>query len=66
MSGFIVDDLEEQYAEEFYKNLPPLVASGEIQYAEDVYHGLESVGDVMLAVQKGLNKAKAVIHVADD
>lgn len=66
LSGFIIFRLEAKYRDEFYKTLPPLVASGEIKYAEDIYNGLDKVGDVVLAVQKGTNKAKAVVHVADD
>ncbi|KAH9479936.1 Zinc-type alcohol dehydrogenase-like protein PB24D3.08c [Psilocybe cubensis] len=66
ISGFIIFRLEAKYREEFYKVLPPLVASGEIKYSEDVYNGLDKVGDVILAVQKGTNKAKAVVHVADE
>jgi len=66
MNGFIVFRLEGKYNDDFYKTLPPLVASGQIKHKEDVYNGLQSVGDVILAVQKGRNKAKAVIHVADE
>ncbi|KAF4617604.1 hypothetical protein D9613_006281 [Agrocybe pediades] len=66
MHGFIVSRLHAKYDDEFYKTLPPLVASGKIKHREDVWNGLESVGDVMLAVQKGTNKAKAVVHVADE
>lgn len=66
MHGFIVFRLEHKYREEFYKVLPPLVASGKIKYKEDVTSGLEKVGDVILAVQKGLNEGKAIVHVADD
>jgi len=64
--GFVVFRLEPKWNDEFFKTVPPLVASGKIKYREDVSQGLESVGDVILAVQKGTNKAKAIIHVADD
>ena len=66
MHGFIVTRLEEKHGAAFFAEIPPKVASGEIKYREDIYNGLESVGDVILAVQKGMNKAKAVIHVADE
>lgn len=65
MNGFIVSDLAPKWANEFNKVIPSKVASGEIKYREDIYHGLERVGEVILAVQKGKNKAKAVVHVAD-
>ncbi len=65
MNGFIVFDLAPKWEDEFNKVIPQRVASGDIKYREDKYQGLELVGDVILAVQKGLNKAKAVVHVAD-
>ena len=46
--------------------MTPLVASGEIKYREEVTEGLDQVGDVVLAVQKGENRAKAVVQVAID
>ncbi|PPQ64885.1 hypothetical protein CVT26_002603 [Gymnopilus dilepis] len=64
--GFIMDRLQPKWEEEFNKVLPPLVASGQIKDKEHVYEGLESVGEAILAVQKGMNKGKAVVHVADD
>lgn len=64
--GFIVIRLERKYDNEFYEVLPPLVASGQIKHKEEITPGLEKVGDVILSVQKGLNKAKAIVHVADD
>jgi len=66
MNGFIVWRLSKKYSEEFYATVPPMLASGELKYTEEVTKGLEKVGDVILAVQKGTNKAKAVIKVADD
>jgi len=63
--GFIVFRLIGKYLNEFYATVPEKLAKGEIKYREDVSHGLDKVGDVILAVQKGTNKAKAVIHVAD-
>jgi NADPH-dependent curcumin reductase CurA len=66
MHGFIVSRLEEKWSAAFFAEIPPKVASGEIKHREEIYNGLESVGDAILAVQKGTNKAKAVIHVADE
>jgi NADPH-dependent curcumin reductase CurA len=65
MSGFNVDDLATKWEKDFQATIPPLVASGEIKYSEHVWNGLDKVGEVILAVQKGENKAKAVVHVAD-
>ncbi|KAF8157829.1 alcohol dehydrogenase [Crassisporium funariophilum] len=65
MHGFIVHRLEHKYLEEFYNVMTPKVVSGQIKHREDVYSGLDKAGDVILAVQQGKNKSKAVIHVAD-
>ncbi|KAJ6549687.1 alcohol dehydrogenase [Mycena capillaripes] len=45
---------------------PPKLASGELKYAEEITTGLDKVGEVILAVQKGTNKAKAVVVVAEE
>jgi len=37
-----------------------------LKYKEQKWKGLEEVGNVILAVQKGENTAKAVVIVADD
>lgn len=66
MHGFIVSRLEHKYDQRFYQEIPKLVAEGKLKYREHVYEGLKSVGDAILAVQKGENKAKAVIKVADE
>ena len=63
--GFIVQRSLGKYHNEFHATIPDKLVKGEIKYTEDVSHGLDKVGDVILAVQKGTNKAKAVIHVAD-
>ncbi|KAF8881861.1 hypothetical protein BD779DRAFT_1675206 [Infundibulicybe gibba] len=65
ISGFLVYNFQAKYEEEFYATFPKRLASGELKYTEEVTKGLDKVGDVMLAVQKGTNKAKAVILVAD-
>ncbi|KAJ7777710.1 alcohol dehydrogenase [Mycena maculata] len=64
--GILVTRLIPKYGAEFYATVPPQLASGEIKYTEEVTRGLEAVGDVILGVQKGTNKAKAVIVVADE
>lgn len=60
-----MSNLEQKWREEFFATIPPLVASGEIKHREDVLNGLDKVGEGLLSVQKGTNKAKLVIHVAD-
>ncbi|KAF9464072.1 hypothetical protein BDZ94DRAFT_1257474 [Collybia nuda] len=66
MHGFIVFRLEEKYIEEFYATVPAKLASGEIKYTEEIVRGLDAVGEAMLSVQKGTNKAKLVVVVADE
>lgn len=46
--------------------MPAKIASGEMKYLEDRSYGLESVGDAILAVQKGTNFGKKVVIVAED
>ena len=65
MNGFIIFNLEPKYNAEFYATIPGKLASGELKYTEEVTKGLDKVGDVIVAVQKGTNKAKAVIEVAE-
>ena len=65
MRGFVFARSFQKYFHEFYAIVPDKLAKGELKYKEDVSSGLDKVGDVILAVQKGTNKAKAIIHVAD-
>ncbi|KAJ7622002.1 hypothetical protein DFH06DRAFT_1143404 [Mycena polygramma] len=64
--GFLVRHLRPKHTAGFRAELVPKIASGEIKYTEDVTRGLDKVGDVLLAVQKGTNTGKAVIVVADE
>jgi NADPH-dependent curcumin reductase CurA len=66
ISGFIVYRLFSKFLAQFSAEMPARVASGEIKYREHVYDGLANSGEAILAVQKGQNTAKAVIHVADE
>ena len=66
MTGFIVFQLQDKYEEEFYSVVPHKLAINELKYMEDVAEGLEKAGEVLLAVQRGWNKGKAVIKVAEE
>jgi NADPH-dependent curcumin reductase CurA len=66
MHGIVVSRLQPKYDEEFYATVPAKIVTGEIKYREEVSRGLDKVGDVMLSVQKGTNKAKAVIIAANE
>ncbi|KAJ7470112.1 hypothetical protein B0H11DRAFT_2041456 [Mycena galericulata] len=64
--GILIFRLADKYEDEFFATIQPKLASGEIKYKEEVSRGLDKVGDVILGVQKGTNKAKAVIIVAEE
>ncbi|KAJ7119361.1 hypothetical protein C8R43DRAFT_1035354 [Mycena crocata] len=64
--GILVFRLQPKYDAEFYATIPDKLASGELKYAEEITKGLDKAGDVILAVQEGRNKAKAVILVAEE
>ncbi|KAJ6521131.1 hypothetical protein B0H19DRAFT_951868 [Mycena capillaripes] len=64
--GIFVVPLLLKYGAEFYATIPPKLASGEIEYSEEITKGLDKIGDVILAVQKGTNKAKAVVVIAEE
>ncbi|KAF8996531.1 alcohol dehydrogenase [Cyathus striatus] len=65
INGFIVHRLYPKYETQFYDEVPKLLAEGQLKYREHVWEGLDKAGEAILAVQKGLNKAKAVVKVAD-
>ncbi|KXN83392.1 Zinc-type alcohol dehydrogenase-like protein PB24D3.08c [Leucoagaricus sp. SymC.cos] len=64
--GFIVIRLEAEYDEEFYEVMPKAIAEGKIKWREEVWEGIDKVGDAILAIQKGENKAKTVVRVASE
>jgi NADPH-dependent curcumin reductase CurA len=64
MYGFMVGSLMPKYSAQFYTEMTPKVVSGEIKHRQHAYD-LANGGEAVVAVLKGLNKAKAVIHVAD-
>ncbi|CAE6443773.1 hypothetical protein RSOLAG22IIIB_08078 [Rhizoctonia solani] len=69
VEGFFVIHGEQQYEgalnnpTKFLDALVPLVQSGQIKWSEQVYKGIESVGEAIIAVQTGSNTAKVVIEV---
>ncbi|KAN0091111.1 hypothetical protein V8E55_004677 [Tylopilus felleus] len=65
LHGFVVSSLLPKYQDAFYAEVPPFIASGKFKLKEDLSKGLESVGEAILAVQKGTNTGKSVILVAD-
>ena len=66
MHGFVVSRLVPKYGAQFYTEMTSKVVTGKIQHREQIYDGLADSGEAIAAVQKGLNTAKAVVHVADE
>jgi len=64
IQGFLVGMLEAEYRREFYEVMPKAISEGRIKWREEVWDGLEKMGEAILAVQKGENKAKVVVRVA--
>ena len=61
--GFIVSTLAHKYEEQFYQEVPKLIASGMIKYKEDVRKGLQHTCQTLLDVLTGANTGKAVISL---
>ncbi|KAJ7813735.1 hypothetical protein B0H14DRAFT_3477619 [Mycena olivaceomarginata] len=49
----------------FYETIPPQLASGALKYSEEITTGLDKVGEVISAVQRGTNRGKAVVVAAE-
>jgi NADPH-dependent curcumin reductase CurA len=64
--GFLLAVLRPKPSAAFQTEVVPKLVSGEYKYTEDVSKGLDKVGDVLLAIQKGTNKGKAIVWVADE
>ncbi|KAH7334089.1 hypothetical protein B0J17DRAFT_709114 [Rhizoctonia solani] len=69
IEGLFVTHGEEQYEgglnnpTKSLDALAPLIQSVQIKWSEQVYKGIESVGEAIIAVQTGSNTAKVVIEV---
>ena len=66
MHGFVFIYLLPKYDTQFYTEMTAKVVSGEIKYRQQVYDGLADSGEAIVALLKGLNTAKIVVHVADE
>ncbi|KAF7364581.1 PKS-ER domain-containing protein [Mycena venus] len=64
--GFLLAVLRPKHSAAFQAEVVPKLVSGEYKFTEDISHGLDKVGDVLLAIQKGTNKGKAIVRVADE
>ena len=66
MYGFVFIYLIPKYGTQFYSEMTAKVVSGEIKHRQQVYDSLANSGEAVVEVLKGLNSAKAVVHVADE
>ena len=60
--AFKQNDFRDQY-EQFYAEVPQLVAEGRIVYDETVYKGLEQVGDAFVGLFEGQTAGKTIVLV---
>ncbi|CAE6420382.1 unnamed protein product, partial [Rhizoctonia solani] len=51
--------------ERFMQAMVPLIKSGQLKWSEQVYHGIGSVGEAIVAVQTGTATAKVVVKLGD-
>ncbi|KAJ6501331.1 hypothetical protein DFH09DRAFT_825548, partial [Mycena vulgaris] len=66
MHSILVFRLMPKHYQEFYATIPAKIARGELKHAEDISTGLHNVGDVILAVLKGMTQAKPVVAIAEE
>jgi len=64
--GFIVLNWLPQYEAKFYEEFSALVKSGEVKSETDVVYGLDKVGEALLEVASGKNRAKKIVVVANE
>ena len=61
VNGFIISDHLSNYSE-FVSAVQPLVASGEIQYIEDVVKGIDNAPDAFIGLLQGHNLGKLIVE----
>ena len=60
--GFVQGDFLDRF-QEFYDEVPQLVADGKIVYDETVYKGLDKIPEAFAGLFKGHNTGKALVLV---
>ena len=64
--GFIASSLMPKYNDEFYREVPQMLASGKLKYIEDAKNGLELAGHAIQDVWRGQNRGKSVVIVGTE
>ncbi|KIY69837.1 NAD-P-binding protein [Cylindrobasidium torrendii FP15055 ss-10] len=63
--GIMDPELAEHWSESFFREIPSLIASGELKYREE-RTPFAQAGEAFLRIQKGENFGKSVLVVADE
>ncbi|KAF9926723.1 hypothetical protein FBU30_003755 [Linnemannia zychae] len=63
--GFIVADFQEQYFDEFFREVKEMLLQKKIVYRVDVAKGIDAAPDAFVGMLKGKNFGKQVVEVAD-
>ncbi|CAC36904.1 NADP-dependent oxidoreductase, implicated in cellular detoxification [Schizosaccharomyces pombe] len=66
IQGFIVANILPQYQEQYFEEMPKLIAEGKIKYKCDVYDGLESAPEAFIGMLQGKNSGKTIVKIADE
>ncbi|THH20465.1 hypothetical protein EW146_g910 [Bondarzewia mesenterica] len=66
LNGFLWSTYIAKYKTQFSVEAPRWVREGKVKFREDVVRGLEQAGQALLDVQKGRNKGKKVVLVAEE
>jgi len=65
LRGFTIPSYQ-QHATEFFREIGPLVSSGDFVFDETVIDGVENAFDAWLSLMRGGNIGKMVVRIADD
>nr|MBX2884576.1 NADP-dependent oxidoreductase [Granulosicoccus sp.] len=63
VQGILIFDYADRY-DEARRQLSQWIASGEINYAEDILDGIESAPDAIAGLYRGENNGKRLIRLA--
>lgn len=62
--GFVQGDFTNKF-DQFYAEVPQLVADGKIKFDETVYHGFDKVPEAFVGLLSGKNTGKVIVSIDD-
>lgn len=62
----MTQDFRAKWAQNFFDEVPPLIASEKIKIKEEIVCGLENAATAWVDMLKGKNIGKSVVIVAED